>query len=271
MPVTSAIAADLALSLASGLTQKGVEHGFAKAKEKRQFLTFSLWRRNGKARVSASALLRIFRSDGSFAIIQNRHRPEDYSAIGGVYKCYPAVGPQEMDRFEFIEENQLRDRDIKLDVRGYTKRKFVSSLFKWFKDERSSKETYRQCLTREMKEELTEEHSIIDSAFAFHNLNFRFSHDHYKVTNWDQSHNRITQIQLFKVYDLIPDDLSRDLFDRLMSDTSGAILWVERTDIRHGRCRRKNKPIGAPVDLFIGPTVRRTPFSPPQLTDVDFD
>src|SRR3546814_20865183 len=57
----------------------------------------SVWRPGGKARISVSALLRIQRDDGCFAVIKNLHRPEDYSAIGGVYKCHPKSGPLELD------------------------------------------------------------------------------------------------------------------------------------------------------------------------------
>src|SRR3546814_14628656 len=88
----------------------------------------SVWRPGGKARISVSALLRIQRDDGCFAVIKNLHRPEDYSAIGGVYKCHPKSGPLELDAFGFIPENRMQGEDVTNDVRGYTRRKFIGKI-----------------------------------------------------------------------------------------------------------------------------------------------
>src|SRR3546814_5951457 len=93
MPVIEQVVGSLVVDAATGVAKQGVASAFAKLQKERRLIGMSVWRPGGKARISVSALLRIQRDDGCFAVIKNLHRPEDYSAIGGVYKCHPKSGP----------------------------------------------------------------------------------------------------------------------------------------------------------------------------------
>src|SRR3546814_14896498 len=117
----------------------------------------SVWRPGGKARISVSALLRIQRDDGCFAVTKNLHRPEDYSAIGGVYKCHPKSGPLELAAFGFIPEHRMQGEDVTNDVRGYTRRKFIGKILKWSDEEQTRTQTGEECLSREYGQEEVEE------------------------------------------------------------------------------------------------------------------
>ena len=257
------VAGALVLDAAKGVAQKGLAGGLAKIHNERGLLSLLVWRPNGKARISVSALLRIQRTDGRFAIIRNLHRPEDFSAIGGVFKCRPVSGLRQLDRFEFVPENRLAGEDVTNDVRGYTKRKYVSKILAWSANEQSAVETGPECLRREIREELTEEFDILEKGFPIENLTFSYSHQCLKISHCVQELMPLTQAQLFRVYDLGDNRLSIDLFDQIAARGGENILWVTRNDILEGRCGEQNKPIGAPVELFIRNTIHRQTSAPP--------
>jgi hypothetical protein len=259
------VAGSLVVDVAKSAATKGIARAFAKLQRERRLIMMSIWRPGGKSRISISALLRIQRDDGRFAIIRNLHRPEDYSAIGGVFKCHPQMGPQELDRFEFMPENRMYGEDITNDVRGYTKRKNVPKILKWSAAESSSIENGAECLRREIREELIDEFDILPKRFPVEKLLFKYSHQYLKLSSWEQDLTPLTQAQLFRVYDLQSTSEAHELFKRISRDTDENILWVSRNDILDGRCSQKNKPIGAPCELFIRNSIRRPTWHPPNL------
>lgn len=259
------VAGALVLDTAKSVAQKGLSSGFAKIQKGHRLLLMSVWRPNGKARISVSALLRVQRSDGRFAVIRNLHRPEDFSAIGGVFKCHPLSGPCQLDSFEFVPENRMQGKDVANDVRGYTKRKYVSKILKWSAEEKSAVESGPECLRREIREELTEEFRILEKDFPVDSLTLTYSHQCLKITHWVHDLMPLTQAQLFRVYDLGNNSHSIDFFHQIVTNGGENILWVTRNDILEGRCSEQNKPIGAPVELFIRDTIGRQTWSPPNL------
>lgn len=255
----------LALDVAKDVAKAGVASGFAQLQKRRRLFGMSLWRPGGKARVSVSALLRIQRSDGRFAVIRNLHRPEDYSAIGGVFKYRPRSGALELDPFEFMPENRLPGEDVTNDVRGYTKRKHVAGILNWTATEGSAVEHYADCLRREIREELTEEFDILPKDFPIDRLVFKPSHEYLKISHWVQELTPLTQAQLFRIYDLDGGEEAHEFFKQISSRGGDDILWVSRPDILAGRCSERNKPIGAPCELFIRNSIHGMTAAPPNL------
>ncbi|MBB5705013.1 hypothetical protein FHR21_000338 [Sphingopyxis panaciterrulae] len=265
MPVIEQVVGSLVVDAATGVAKQGVASAFAKLQKERRLIGMSVWRPGGKARISVSALLRIQRDDGCFAVIKNLHRPEDYSAIGGVYKCHPKSGPLELDAFGFIPENRMQGEDVTNDVRGYTRRKFIGKILKWSAEEQSAIERGEECLRREIREELAEETTILPKDFPFDLLRFKYSHQYLKLSSWEQDLAPLTQAQLFRVYDLHGTREAFALFEQISSIPGDEILWVSRNDILDGRCSVHNKPIGAPCELFIRNSIRRMTAAPPNM------
>lgn len=110
---------------------------------------------NSQIRVSVAAIL-LAERQGKYLVIHNRHRPECYGPIGGVYKHGGSL-PQVLERIEwlpdYIDDEDRRD-DMKDDLRGIIPGKYFSNFLDWFttRKEREGE----QCLYRELKEELSE-------------------------------------------------------------------------------------------------------------------
>ncbi len=88
----------------------------------------TLFCRNSKLRVSIAAILKLC-SNNRYVLIRNHHRPEVFGPIGGVYEYYPSASDQ-LDQCGFIP--QVRDQDMKNDLRGFLKAKYLPSFMRWF-------------------------------------------------------------------------------------------------------------------------------------------
>lgn len=254
-------------SVAIGLGQSAAEKIapalLKKIWEGRKWFQLWAWRRNGRARISAAAFLRIRRDqDSCYAVIQNRHRPEQYSAIGGCYKFHPEA-VDALTPFDFLPEYKIVDDDIVNDMRGYSRRKHVKAIFDWFRGESAARESGYDCLRRELREELCAESGLISANFPFDELRYIFVRRYFDYSGAEIDGSAITQVKLFEVFDLVPSDLTRSLVASLERSQSEALIWVNANDILAGRCSSKNKAIGAVCELFVRGKILNPTFTPP--------
>ncbi len=114
-----------------------------------------IFSRNKKIRVSMAAILSV-RRENYFILVRNHHRPQTFGPIGGVYKYYPSA-IEHLDQCGF--QPQIRDQDMKNDLRGFLLGKNLPSFLEWFF---SGKNREIESLSREIKEELQEIRLIVE-------------------------------------------------------------------------------------------------------------
>lgn len=258
----STIATNFALDVGKAVAQKGSLALLAKANTKVSDLGTRLWRPNGELRVSMSALLRLRRNDGTYALIRNRHRTENYSAIGGVFKMHFPRGREQLEKFGFQEENAINDDDVTRDLRGYSRRKHLKGIKSWFKGAEAGRETSRECLVREIREELSEEFTIVPRKFPWNDLQFTRSHTAHTLKTFDLGSRILTQFQYFEIHNIDTNQASIDLLKALCTYQGDDILWATKQDIIVGRDGERNCPIGGPAELLLGPKMIRPPTTP---------
>ncbi|MBS0253649.1 MAG: hypothetical protein JSS36_00180 [Proteobacteria bacterium] len=259
MVTGSEVAASIGSKLAGGLLRKL----FTLVSGNIRSVRLQLFNRNQRARVVAAAFVRIRRdSDGRYAIIRNRHRPEQYSAIGGCYK-YHANAVSALEKLQFTDEYNINDDDTARDIRGYTKRKFANGIVKWFSQHPTQRESHAACLIRELNEELVEEAGLSFANDALDRLTFQQVRTYISYENSELDEMPLTQIKIFEVYDVEPSAHLQSVIDTLSHADGESILWVSKRDIMAGRCSRSNKVVGAVCELFVADRIKGQTFAPP--------
>lgn len=108
-----------------------------------------------QVRVSVASLLKIS-NDGSFLLFRMRLRDEAFAPPGGVAKFYRSAGPV-LDAFEFVPEIVPFEAHSSetMDLRGMLPLKNLLKFRRWL-DKGIDRETYEECLRREIGEEIGE-------------------------------------------------------------------------------------------------------------------
>jgi hypothetical protein len=204
---------------------------------------------SAEIRVAFSALLRIATAD-QYLLIRNLHRPETFGPFGGVYKYLDNAQPS-LDKFEFKPQVVGPGLDMKNDLRGFLPRKNLAKLVAWYYRE-TSRESYKQCLVRELKEELKEA-DLGTSLRCPSDINFGLvrSIAEGPVTVPGQHYK---QFRVFEVYDPSPktndtDDFLRHILKIVRRHRN--LLLASSQEIASGRTRKGNV-IGPHTGYLIG-------------------
>jgi hypothetical protein len=224
----------------------------------RQFLGIAvncyLYSRNKKIRVSIAAILSVRQGD-HFILIRNRHRPEMFGPIGGVYKFYSsAIKQLEDSGFQ----PQIRDDDTKNDLRGYLIGKNLPRFLRWFF---SGKNREIEPLSREIAEEMLEIGLVMDSDSI---MNLQYDLHKTIIEGLDNVTGAdYLQLRYFGVYSLYTDHPKCDaLIEKLFKEvgTNPNIISVTANEIKRGRAL-SGEIIGGHSGYLIGDT--KTGESPP--------
>lgn len=211
--------------------------------------------RNHQVRVVCSTFLRVQNKNGKYLLIRNLHRPEFFSPIGGCYKYFPTAKPY-LDQTLFSQDTLVRTDESSMDIRGYVRRRFVADFFTWFSLNNATRETTRECLIREINEELFGESNLISPKdIDLSKLEFRYVRSYLEKATIDESNT--LQFRFFEVHDLgMESEASQALAKFLTTVSSKNLLWVDEKDIRVGRTSG-NKAIGHAAVLFVNDKLTR--------------
>lgn len=128
-----------------------ISHYLHAAYHEGRYVHYRFVRPNMPVRVSFAAIIRL-EKDGRFLLLKTPRRPEGFGPVGGVYK-YHESATSALDSLEFQPE--VAHRKMAHDLRGVVPRRHLGGLISWFLHEHD-RETARDCLLREMREELAE-------------------------------------------------------------------------------------------------------------------
>ena len=149
----------IATKIASATAGKLVQHALGLGWKKIKWLPVTMFHRDQKIRVVCSAFLRVQNKNGKYLLIRNLHRPEFFAPVGGCYKFFSSAKPH-LDSFLFGPDSQVQTEESAMDIRGYVRRRYIADFFEWYASNNGTRESARECLIREIKEELFEELSI---------------------------------------------------------------------------------------------------------------
>jgi len=214
-----------------GLTTVGIE--VVRHVWRVRFWMCHLIRPNDEMRISFGALLRIS-SGGRYLLIRNLHRPETFSPVGGVYKFHENARPT-LDGLSFRPQDVGPGHDMRNDLRGFIPRRNLGRLVKWF-DRREDRESTVECLSRELKEELSEIKLAKPLASSLR-LEVR------KIRTVEEGPEFVApqnydQFRILEVYEATPHDrASWSFFEELVAAGSGApdLLLADGREIIVGR------------------------------------
>jgi len=186
-------------------------------------------------RVAFSAILRITDGKG-YLFVRNLHRPETFGPFGGVYKYFEEAVPQ-LDNLTFHPQVVGPGDDMKQDIRGFLPRKNLPKFLRWYRSG-ANRETYSDCLCRELKEELREV-GLPKTLRVPPTLHFRL------VRSVLEGPERVpgqpyTQLRIFEVYDLSPTTSHiKKFLKRLLKEASESpnLIIADAQEIRSGRSR----------------------------------
>lgn len=210
-------------------------------------------------RVSMSVLLRL-EYNNKYLLVKNLHRPELFAPFGGVIK-YKQDAIAALRNIGFTPEHSLRNQqtienDLQYDLRGYVARDNLILFQKWF-NYQTLRESYDECLLRELSEELNDANvplEVIESVKKYTFKLIRKVQEGPKVTIWDYDIYR-----QFEIYE--PDysdakngaenlQVTRKLFDLAGSHFYPDLLVVDRSALDRLRAD-SGEPLAATVDFFF--------------------
>lgn len=220
-----------------------------------KWLPTTLTRRDDKVRVVCSAFLRVQNKNGKYLLIRNLHRPEFFAPIGGCYKYLAAAKPY-LDQVLFSQDTLVRTGESAMDIRGYIRRRHVADFFKWFSSNNSTRETSRECLIREISEELFVESKLAQPKdINLSGLEFRYVRSYLEKSRINDTST--IQFRFFEVYDFcVESEASQALLKYLTTITSKNLQWVDEKDINIGRTNG-NRTIGHAAVLLINDKLTR--------------
>ncbi|WTW98861.1 hypothetical protein OG216_38425 [Streptomycetaceae bacterium NBC_01309] len=202
-----------------------------------RLLRLSSLRPFGEVRVSVASLLRL-QDDDRYVLVHSPVRPDSFGPPGGVVKYHPAARAA-LDRIGFREERRA-DTRMRSDLRGFLSSRALPRFARWL-DQQVGRETFLECVRRELAEEL---HEIGHPELASGIDQLHFTHVRHIVDGPLKAAGRpYRQLRFFDVWDL---DLStseavrlRDALVALAADPSDhGTVFVTADDIMHGRSGR---------------------------------
>lgn len=251
-PITTLIATEVAAEVSKKILSKSVSSGWRRAK----WLRTTLIRRGDPVRVSCSAFLRIKNSEQRYLTVRNLHRPEFYGPLGGCFKYFTGTASATLERFGFCADEAFTGGDTVFDLRGYIKRAKTSNFFHWFASRSGDYENARECLSRELSEELVNECNLtMPPEVELRQLNFFFVRSYLERTTLHKDGH--LQFKYFEVYDLDPNyQAAHFLREFLEKVDSERLRWVSAGDIQRGRTEDQ-AIIGHATTLFISTKTTR--------------
>ena len=214
-----------------------------------RFFRCSIIKPSTHMRVAFSALLRIADSD-QYLLVRNLHRPETFGPFGGVYKYFDDAQPA-LDNFDFHTQAIGPGSDMKNDLRGFLPRKNLSKLVSWYQKQ-TDRESFKQCVCRELKEELLEI-NLPRNIRCPEELHFRLVR---VVAEGPESvpGQLYSQFRIFEIYDLFPrsTDISRFLRQLVKAARrNNNLLLANAQEIIVGRAKT-GEVIGNHAGYLIG-------------------
>lgn len=209
---------------------------------------------NKTIRISASAILNT-EKDGRYLLIRNRHRTEQHSPFGGVFK-HAELPPSILTEIQWQSDyTSYRPKleDMKNDLRGIILGKNFPIFLDWL-TQRYGREG-EQCLYRELREELSEakvgrliRDRVSDIKIC---LDRRVLEGPYLVEERKYS----AQFRYFEVFkpqltDSKTNEIINKLFNRAANGGNGMIL-VSKEEIDNLRIAKTGEPIGAHAKYFF--------------------
>lgn len=209
------------------------------------FLSTTLYR-NKEIRVSIAALLRISQ-DGHYVLLKSIRRPECFIPVGGVYRFYESAR-EDLDRCNFRPQEAL-DSTMSNDLRGFVPGKDLLRFIKWFNSE---KDREPECLTREIREELSEI-GLKEAASRVEMPKYRLVRSIQERPSSIQGVSYL-QYRLIRIHEFVSADPEGQGITRLLLESAehnDRILVVTADEIRRGRARR-GQVIGSIAGYLIG-------------------
>jgi hypothetical protein len=214
-------------------------------------------------RISFSVLLRVS-DDDRYVLFASPARPGTCGPPGGVIKYFPPAA-RILEKLGFLQERGgARPGIMKWDLRGQLPEASVRPFMRWYRTG-AYREDARECLHREMAEELEEVNlAHLDSGLA----KLGFTPVRTVVEGPAVVPGKpYRQLRRFEVYDLQTSGgpalrLSAKLFEIGEDPLFPDVICATRADISHGRL---GQVLIAPQSAFLFGTTRLTPDVPPIL------
>lgn len=250
-PILSAIAEKTMGAAAKKLVTEALGLGWRKAK----WLPTTLFHRDDQVRVVCSAFLRVQNKNGKYLLIRNLHRPEFFAPIGGCYKYFSSAKPS-LDSLLFGTDSHVRTEESAMDIRGYVKRRHAADFFNWYSSNDGTRESSRECLIREIGEELFDECKLPKPKdLDLSKLEFRYVRSYLERSKIEDG--KTLQFRFFEIYDFgMESEHSQSLLKLLRTTTSKYLQWADEQDIRLGRTGG-NRTIGHAAVLLVDDKLAR--------------
>jgi hypothetical protein len=202
-------------------------------------------------RVSMSALVRIAIGD-KYVLIRNRHRPESFAPIGGVYKYFPD-GRVQLDSIDF--RPQELDEDMRNDVRGFLPYRCLNEFINWF-DGGRGRENAQECILRELGEEFAEI-GFETGLVKLPDVRLSFVRTVREGPEAIAGENYV-QFRTFDVYEVVAES-ARDFLSNIQAHAAVErdLFWATSNEIIRGR-HRSGHVIGAHSPYLFGQTRYRS-------------
>jgi hypothetical protein len=222
-----------------------------------RWLPTTAFRPNEKLRVSCSAFVRICDRQQRILLIQNLHRPEFFGPVGGCFKFYEGTARSILERCHFSVDQTVAERESARDVRGYLKRRHVVEFLDWFAGSRDGRESGRECVVREIHEELFGECGVaIPQDFNAQELDVAFVRSFLERSR--VSGTSTVQLRYFEVHSLLLNNpTALALLSTIESSRSRRLLWATADEIARGRHLETRRAIGHAAVLLVNDRLTR--------------
>lgn len=251
-PLIAAGASKIVEVLAEKALKRSLNLGWRKA----TWLPVTLVRRHECVRVACSTFLRVSDDQQRYLLIRNLHRPEFFGPVGGCYKYFDGEGAHTLEQFFYDADTTVEMEEALRDIRGYIRRSTTAKFFEWFQTGRG-RESARECLSREVREELFGECAlVVPPDFRPESLSFRFRRSFLEKSI--VSGTRTLQFRLFEVHDLdLESRASRALLTAIHEARSDRLLWATKQEIELGRHTSDRAALGHAAVLLINDSLSR--------------
>lgn len=214
-------------------------------------------------RVAFSALLRITETD-KYILIRSHNFPESFGPFGGVYKYFFQKAKPILDALDF-RDKPIDPENDKNDLRGCLPRGNLLQFVRWFNKYSPERESFNECLHRELDEELAE---VKLTAVLKISKDLKFQHIR-TVTEGPESvaGQPFMQYRIFEVYEINQTTHEANEFIQQLFEVACKhpdLLIASSQEIITGKSR-SGKQIGSHACYLIGKRRCRpnTAFLPP--------
>lgn len=237
----------------SGITEELIASGIGSIIHKSfssiRHLNLKIYKPDSDVRIAFSNILRL--SNGNqYLLVRNLHRKETFSPFGGVIK-FKENAAVDLDSIDFRHQIIGSTEDMSNDLRGFLPRKNLTKMISWY-NKRIDRESYSECLLRELKEEISEA-KLPKHLVCPNKLSFRFVRRVIEKPQYIES-IRCHQYRIFEVYDLypMPEEYERFVLKLFkLEETNKNLLSVCHEEIQKGRAKG-GEVIGPHTQYLVG-------------------